>query len=411
MLPVILVVTYTEKSLFKETVIAEMADYAVIQEKIEEEKSKLVEIARAIHSKPELGGREFFASELLSGYLEEKGFKVWRGLGGLKTAFMASYGDSGYHVGFCSEYDALPDIGHGCGHNLIAVAGVAAGVALAAALKGRSGRVSVIGTPDEEDHGGKVDLVRAGVFDDIDAAMMFHPGCSTSIYVESLACRDFRFIFHGRSAHASCEPWEGQNALDAVIQTFNGVNALRQYLKDDVRIHGVIPEGGLVPNVIPDRAAAHFIVRSRDRNYLMEVVEKVIACARGAATSTGTAFEVSESGYPYEAMVSNRVMADLFAESLKEAGYNIESPHREGLGSIDMGNVSLVTPSIHPVVALTDEWVPGHTHEFTALCDTDEAYHVMLTVGRAMAITGLKAIQDPAVQEQIKCEFKQYPAC
>lgn len=382
-----------------------MTDYAAVQQKVEAERTKLVEIARAIHDRPELGGQEFFAAELITGYLEGKGFKVWRGLGGLKTAFMASYGDSGYHVGFCSEYDALPDIGHGCGHNLIAIAGVAAGVALAAALGGKPGRVSVIGTPDEEDHGGKVDLVRAGVFDDIDAAMMFHPGCSTSFYVESLACRDFRFIFHGRSAHASSEPWEGQNALDAVIQTFNGINALRQHLKDDVRIHGVIPEGGLAPNVVPDRAAAHFIIRSRDKDYLTEVVEKVIACARGAATITGTTLEVSESGYPYDAMVSNRVMADLFAESLKEAGYNLESPHQEGRGSIDMGNVSLVTPSIHPLVAITNEWVPGHTHEFTALCDTDEAYDVMLAVGKAMAITGMKVIHDPELQKKIKSEF------
>ena len=384
-----------------------MTDYTAIEQKVGEERTKLVEIARAIHGRPELGGQEFFAAELITGYLEEKGFKVWRGLGGLKTAFMASYGDAGYHVGFCSEYDALPDIGHGCGHNLIAVAGVAAGVALAAAIKDQPGRVSIIGTPDEEDHGGKVDLVRAGVFDDIDAAMMFHPGCSNNFHVESLACRDFRFIFHGRSAHASSEPWEGQNALDAVIQTFNGINALRQHIKDDARVHGIITEGGLAPNVVPDRAAADFIIRSRDSSYLNEVVEKVIACARGAATITGTTVEVIESGYPYDAMISNRVMADLFAESLKEAGYAVDSPHQEGRGSIDMGNVSLVTPAIHPVVAITDQWVPGHTHEFTALCGTDEAYEIMLTVGQAMAITGLKAIKDPGLQAKIKKEFKR----
>jgi len=385
-----------------------MTDYAAIQEKVKEERAKLVEIARAIHSRPELGGQEFFAAELITGYLEEKGFKVWRGLGGLKTAFMASYGDTGYHVGYCSEYDALPDIGHGCGHNLIGIAAVTAGVALAAALQGQPGRVSIIGTPDEEDHGGKVDLVRAGVFDDIDAAMMFHPGCSTSFHVESLACRDYRFIFHGRSAHASSEPWEGQNALDAVIQTFNGINALRQHLKDDARIHGIISEGGLAPNVVPDRTAADFIIRSRSSNYLTEVIEKVLACARGAAIATGTTLEVSESGYPYDAMISNRALADLFAESLKETGYTVDSPHEEGRGSIDMGNVSRVTPSIHPIVAITDQWVTGHTREFTALCDSDEAYTVMLQVGEAMARTGLKVINDPALQQKIKNEFKEH---
>jgi amidohydrolase len=383
-----------------------MTEYTAVKDQVAEEKNRLVEIARAIHSRPELGGEEFFAAEQITRYMEEKGFKVWRGVGGLKTAFMASYGDTGYHVGFCSEYDALPDIGHGCGHNLIAIAGVAAGVALAAALKGKPGRVSVIGTPDEEDHGGKVDLVRAGVFDDIDAAMMFHPGCSTSFYVESLACRDYRFIFHGRSAHASSEPWEGQNALDAVIQTFNGINALRQHLKDDARIHGIISEGGLAPNVVPDRAAADFIIRSRNSHYLTEVIEKVLACARGAAIATNTSLEVVESGYPYDAMISNRALADLFAESLKETGYAIDSPHEEGRGSIDMGNVSRVTPSIHPMVAITDQWVTGHTREFTALCDTDEAYEVMLKVGEAMALTGLKVISNPALQTRIRTEFE-----
>jgi amidohydrolase len=378
-----------------------------IRKKVEEEKNKLVEIARAIHANPELGSEELFASGQMTTYLEDQGFKVWRGVGGLKTAFMASYGETGYHVGFCSEYDALPDIGHGCGHNLIGIAGVTAGVALAAALKGQPGRVSIIGTPDEEDHGGKVDLVRTGVFDDIDAAMMFHPGCSTSFHIESLACRDYRFIFRGRSAHASSEPWEGQNALDAVIQTFNGINALRQHLKDDVRIHGIISEGGLAPNVVPDRAAADFIIRSRDSLYLGEVIEKVVACARGAAIATGTTLEVTESRYPYDAMISNRLLADLFAESLKETGYAIDSPYKEGRDSIDMGNVSRVTPSIHPIVAITNQWVIGHTREFAALCDSDEAYEVMLQVGEAMALTGLKVINDPALQLKIRTEFEQ----
>ncbi len=382
-----------------------MSELAAIQQVITEEKAKLVEMARAIYSNPEVGGQEFFAVDLITKYLEDKGFKVWRGIGGLKTAFMASYGDEGFHVGYCSEYDALPEIGHGCGHNLIGIAGVAAGVALAATLDGKPGRVSIIGTPNEEDEGGKVVLVKTGVFDDVDAAMMFHPGCSTNFHVESLACRDYRFIFHGRGVHASTEPWEGRNALDGVIQTFNGINALRQHLKDDVRIHGIVSEGGLAPNIIPERAAADFIIRARDSEYLTEVVEKVVACARGAATATGTSLEVTESGFPYDAMVSNGVMADLFEESLKESGYDLESPYNEGLGSIDMGNVSRVTPSIHPVVAITEQWVPGHTHEFSRLCDTEEVYNIMLTVGQAMALTGHKILENRDLQKKILKEF------
>jgi amidohydrolase len=382
-----------------------MKNSELIQKAFDQEKKRLIEMARAIHRKPETGGNEVFAVELITGYLEKKGFKVWRGVGGLKTAFMASYGGEGFHVGFCSEYDALPEIGHGCGHNLIGIAGVAAGVALAAGLDGINGRVSIIGTPDEEDHGGKVDLVRTGVFDDVDAALMFHPGCSTRIHVQSLACCDYQFIFHGKNAHAACEPWEGRNALDGVIQTFNGINALRQHLKDDVRIHGIISEGGLASNVIPDRAVADFCIRAIDNRSLGEVVQRVIACARGAAIATGTELEVKESDYPYDAMHSNRVLADVFAESLEEAGYNLKSPHTEGFGSIDMGNVSRVTPSIYSMVAITEKWIPGHTKEFSALCDTDEAYEIMLTAARAMALTGLKVIQDTDLQKKIKEEF------
>ncbi|MGM0651167.1 MAG: M20 family metallopeptidase [Bacillota bacterium] len=383
-----------------------MADYEGINKTIKKEKDHLISMAKEIHRNPETGRNEFIAANLITQYLEKKGFKVFRGVGGLKTSFMASKGDEGYHVGFCAEYDALPEIGHGCGHNLIAISSVAAGVALASAIDGQPGRVSIIGTPDEEEHGGKVDLVRLGVFDDIDAAMMFHPDCATRIHNDSLACRDYKFIFYGKNAHASSEPWEGRNALDAVIQTFNNISALRQHLKDNTRIHGIITEGGLAVNVIPDRTAANFLIRASNSEYLKEVVEKVINCARSAAIATGTDLEVSESDYPYEAMLSNKKLGDTFAASLDEAGYSVISKNDVGIGSIDMGNVSRVTPAIYPVLALTNEWVPRHTSEFATLCDTDRAYEVMLTAAKAMAITGLKAIKDQELQNQIKKDFE-----
>lgn len=382
-----------------------MGKWHSIHQIIEEEKDQLISMARAIYRQPELGGEEIFAAGLIAGYLRGKGFTVRQEVAGLKTAFTASYGTEGFHLAFCSEYDALPELGHACGHNLIGIASVAAGVALAGSLAGRVGRVSVIGTPNEEGKGGKVDLVRAGIFDDVDAAMIFHPGCSTRIHVVSLACCDYQFVFHGKNAHAACEPWVGRNALDGVIQTFNAVNALRQHLKDDVRIHGIITEGGLAANIVPNRAAADFTIRAIEKDYLNEVTERVIACARGAAFSTGTELEIRESGYHYDAMISNRVLANLFSETLAEAGYNIESKQVEGFGSIDMGNVSSVTPSIHPVLAITDQWVPGHTAEFSALCDTEEAYAVMLAAGRAMAITGFKILKSPELQKQVKAEF------
>ncbi len=383
-----------------------MSDYKSIDTLIMEEQDRLLSIAREIYRHPEPGGKEYFAVDLITAYLEEKGFRLEKKAAGLDTAFVATRGgEQGYHVAFCAEYDALPELGHACGHNLIGIASVAAGVALAGAMGDLPGRVSVIGTPDEEGSGGKVDLVKAGIFDQVDAAMMFHPGCSTLVDAESLACSDYNFLFKGKSAHASCEPWEGRNALDAVILTFNAINALRQHLKDEVRIHGIISEGGQAVNVVPERAAASFCIRAKDNAYLDSVVEKIFNCARGAALATGTELEIESGGNRYDAMVSNKVMADLFRAGLEEAGYRIKSPQQEGLGSIDMGNVSRVVPSIHPVLAITETWIPGHTHEFSELCDTEDAYGVMLAAARAMAATGLKIIGDPELQQQIKEEF------
>ncbi|MEW5784007.1 MAG: M20 family metallopeptidase [Bacillota bacterium] len=387
-----------------------MHETTIIDRIIKQETGALTGLAGALHRNPELGGREHYAAAILSDYLESKGFAVTRGAAGLETAFIArsGRGEGGFHVAFCAEYDALPEIGHGCGHNLIGTAAVAAGVALAGSLAelAITGTVSVIGTPNEEIEGGKVDLIRAGIFDGVDTAMMFHPGCGNKIDVTSLACRDFHFIFHGRNAHAACDPWEGRNALDGVIMTFTGINALRQHLKDDVRVHGIITEGGLAGNIIPDRAVAQICVRSKDNRYLAEVVERVKNCARGAALASGTELEILESPYPYDAMVSNRLLGEVFRESLAESGPIIDSPHNEGMGSIDMGNVSRVVPAIHPVLAVTDRLVSGHTAEFAGICGSEPAYAVALAAGQAMALTGLKVIRDPALQERIKAEFK-----
>jgi amidohydrolase len=383
--------------------------YTYIEEFVEQEKENLVKMARAIYQNPELGDREFFACQTLCDYLETNGFQVTRSAAGLETAFWATFGrgEGGPHIAFCAEYDALPEIGHGCGHNLIGVASVTAAAALAAGadFTGHPFRVTVAGTPNEEGRGGKIDLIRAGLFDDVDLAMMFHPGCSTRVHVETLACRDYEFIFHGRNAHAACEPWEGRNALDGVILTFNGINALRQHLKDDVRIHGVITDGGQTSNIVPARAAAQFCIRSLDNRYLDQVVERVFNCARGAALATGTELEICESSYPYDAMINNPVLEDIFAAALPATGYREGSNCIEGMGSIDMGNVSRVVPSIHPVLAVADQFQASHTAEFARLCDTPRAYETMLAAGKAMAITAAAVLGDPALQERIQNAF------
>ncbi|MEH7302926.1 M20 family metallopeptidase [Neobacillus drentensis] len=377
---------------------------------LERERSEVIHLSKQIFNHPELGLQEKFASSIMCEYLQSRGFTVKKGVGGLPTSYIASFemGEGGYHISFCAEYDALPEIGHACGHHLIGMASVAAGVMLAERLKeeGIPFRVSVIGTPDEEGTGGKIDLIHSGAFSDVDLAMMFHPGFSTEIHVQSLAFHSFEFVFHGQTAHAASEPWEGRNALDGVIQTFNAINALRQHVKPDVRIHGIIKEGGLATNIIPERAIAEFCVRSQDNVYLEQLVEKVKNCAKGAALGTGTELEIKKIGHSYEAMKSNRVLGDVFQESLDELDFIDPSQYEEGMGSIDMGNVSNVVPAIHPVLSLTDQFVPGHTVEFAQMCNTDHAYETMLLAANAMALTGLKVVKDKGLQDKIRSEFE-----
>ncbi|RLQ94785.1 M20 family metallopeptidase [Falsibacillus albus] len=374
---------------------------------IAEEKENLIRLSKSIQQNPELGGSEYFASKLLCDYLEEQGFDVQRGVGEFETAFVASYqrGEGGFHAAFCAEYDALPDVGHACGHNLIGVASVAAGVALSKVDIDLPCKITVIGTHDEEGIGGKIDLINEGIFDKVDMAMMFHPGYDTIIDVKSLAFKSFDFIFHGQNAHAASEPWLGRNALDGVSLTFHAVNCLRQHVKPDVRIHGIIKEGGKVTNVVPHRAVAEFCIRSEDNVYLQEVVDRVIDCAKGAAISSGTELEIQQVGHPYDAMVSNQALVELFKQSLDDLDFVNLAKHKEGMGSIDMGNVSRVVPSIHPVLSLTDQLVPGHTKEFADLCNSDKAYETMLLAGEAMALTTWHVLQDPKLQKKIKDEF------
>jgi amidohydrolase len=377
---------------------------------MERERSEVIDMSKQIFANPELGLQETFASSIMCDYLQSKGFAVDRGVGGLETSYVASIenGEGGYHVAFCAEYDALPEIGHACGHNLIGMASVAAGVILAEYLKeeGIPFRLSVIGTPDEEGTGGKIDLLNAGVFQNVDIAMMFHPGMSTEIHVKSLSLHSYEFLFHGKTAHAASEPWEGRNALDGVIQTFNAINALRQHVKPDVRIHGIIKDGGLATNIVPERASAEFCIRSIDNEYLEQLVIQVQNCAKAAALSTGTELEIKKIGHSYVAMKSNIVLGDVFKECLDELHYIDPSQYEEGMGSIDMGNVSYAVPSIHPVISLTNQLVLGHTIEFAQMCNTDNAYDTMLLAAKAMALTGYKVIKDESLQRRIRSEFE-----
>jgi amidohydrolase len=277
---------------------------------IDNSRKELVQIALDLHDHPEINYQEHYAAKLLTDTLERKGFVVERGVGGVETAFRATLeggAGKGPTVAVLAEYDALPEIGHGCGHNLIAMTAVGAGLGVQAALSTLPGRLVVIGTPAEEGGGGKVRLLKAGVFDDVQVALKSHPGSNrTSIPLEvpleenwRLAMVGYRYLFYGKSAHAATMPQEGINALNAVIHLFTGIDALRQHLRDDVRIHGVITHGGKAANVVPDFAAANFMLRSRDHLYLRdEVVPKVAQIAEGAGKMTGARVEI-EPLYPF----------------------------------------------------------------------------------------------------------------
>jgi amidohydrolase len=378
-----------------------------ILQRIDAEADQLKRIALDLHQNPELGGEERFAANRLTGYASEQGFQVTRPLEGLETAFRATAGQTGPKVAFLAEYDALPEIGHACGHNLIAMASTAAAVGLAAVLEQVEGEVSLFGTPAEETNGAKVVLSQAGVFDGYDAAMIVHPGAKTSVYAASLALDPLEFTFHGRPAHAASTPHEGINALDAVIQLFNSLNALRQHLKPDVRIHGIISEGGVAPNIVPERAVARFYFRASERSYLNEVVQKAKAAAEGAALATGCSVEIKYFELSNDDLVTNRALADRYAKNLQMLGVVDITPPSENKGSTDMGNVSHVAPAIHPSMAIGPSTLVGHTHEFCLAAASPEALDAMLLAGKAMALTGLDILLDERLRQQVKDEFQQ----
>jgi amidohydrolase len=358
-------------------------------------------LSRRIHAHPEPGYAEVQAAAWLADYLERHGLAVERPVGGVATAFRATLGDArGPTVALLAEYDALPGIGHGCGHNLIAAAAAGAGALLAAiAGPGLPGRVRVIGTPAEEGGGGKVALLEAGVFTGVDAALMIHPFSRTRMHEDLLARSKLVVEFLGRPAHAAAYPDLGLNALDAMLLHFQHVAQLRQQLRPDVRVHGVIMHGGDVPNVIPARTAAVFYVRALEGEYLSEVVGRFEACARGAARATGCEARVTPEAFRYEPMRTSRVLADAFREHLRAMGVEEDlPPPRPALASSDAGNVSQALPALHAWIGVLEPGrpdVPLHTAEFRDAAATDFAMERMRAAAGALALTALEVLGDP----------------
>lgn len=370
-------------------------------------KEQLCEINDYICNNPEMGNQEFKAVKKLTSFLKSNEFSVETNLIGKPTAFKSVYDSKkpGPSIAFLCEYDALPEIGHGCGHNMIGTMSCGAAAGLSKVLHETGGRIVVLGTPAEETDGAKVDMAKKGVFNDIDAAMILHPEDKTYESGDSLAMDAIQFDFRGKASHAASSPHEGVNALDAVILTFNGINALRQHVTSDVRIHGIIKEGGKAANVVPDRAIAQFYVRAGKKNYLREVTEKVKNIARGAALMTGASLEISNYELSYDDMNTNTNMSKAFNENLKLAGVSEINPERSSYGSLDMGNVSHVVPSIHPYISISDTDLIGHTTEFRDATLTEKAHDALVKGACALALTGYDILTDNELLKRIKEEF------
>ncbi len=368
---------------------------------------ELLQISRFLHANPELAFEEYQAAELLIRTLEEHGFSLERGVARLTTAFTASYASGeGPTIAFLAEYDALPGMGHACGHNLIASASVGAALALKSRLDQVPGRVLLVGCPAEEKGGGKIPLVEAGLFQWVDAAMLVHPSNRTEMVKKALGMRDVQVEFFGKAAHAAALPYLGINALDAVILTFNNINALRQQLRSDARIHGVITHGGKAPNIIPDYAAALFYVRALDMGYLEELYQKVLGCFEAAASATGTTYQVKRAGHDYHPHKINYSLAQLFRQNLEALGAEVDQgPEDVELGSTDVGNVSQVVPTLQPTITICGPKVSCHMPEFAVASGSSAGEEGMLLAARAMALTGLDLLRDRDALDRVKAEF------
>lgn len=361
--------------------------------------SRLWEVALALHEHPELAFEEHEAAALLTAELEGAGFAVERGVAGMPTAFTARTGDGeGPCVALLLEYDALPDLGHACGHNLIAAAGLGAALALRRALGDVPGTVLAVGTPAEEGGGGKALEVEAGVFDGVDAALMFHPGVHDWSFAPLTAQVQYRVGFRGRAAHPTGNPTEGIDALDALIQLFNTLGALQRRRPAGSHIQGIVTEGGRATNIVPEYAEGRFGLRGATGTALDELIEELRRCAEGVARATGTTAVVEQVSTRYEHFRDNEVLSRTFAGHLRHAGITLTEPEPGVyLGSSDIGNVSARVPAIHPFVAIIGPDASDHTPAFAEAAASDRGRAVVLAAAEALARTAADVLLDPAV--------------
>jgi amidohydrolase len=365
---------------------------------------ELIDVSRRIHENPELAMQERKAAALLADRLEAQGFQVERGAVGLETAVRASWGEGPVTIAYLCEYDALPDIGHACGHNLIATAGLGAAYGLKAALSPTDVRLVVFGTPAEENIGGKIIMLERGGFEGVDVALMAHPSPADVDMPPMYGIDQVEVEYKGQSAHASFAPEMGINALDGLITAYQAIAQLRQHIRRDSRIHGIITHGGSAPNVVPDRAVGSFLVRALRPAYLEELKAKVQRCFEAGAAASGATMETRWGPWACDPMRNNTSLAGAYRANAESLGRVFMDVRLDSTGSSDMGNVSQAMPSIHPMFSI-GAMAFNHTPEFTEVCATDAAHAAMVQTAQALAMTGVEVALDPDLLQRAKDEF------
>jgi amidohydrolase len=369
---------------------------------------QLIDVSHQIHAHPELGFEERFAHDLLVDILDDEGLTPERGAHGVETAFAARAGKEGPLIAVLCEYDALPGLGHACGHNIIGAAGLGAGLAAAALADALGGQVLVLGTPAEEGGGGKVRLLDAGAFDGVDAAMMVHPAGADLESMTTLAIHQVWTEYHGEAAHAAAFPHEGRNALDAAVLGYQNVAALRQHIRPGERVHGIFTHAGDKPNIVPAYAAAQWYVRAATLESLEPLKQRVLTCLQAGADAAGCEMTYEWKHPVYADLVSNQPLVDLYRENARALGRHVLDPSDAGarvVGSTDMGNISHAVPSIHPMIKASPPHVAIHTPDFARCAASDDGDRAVVDGAKAMAMTIADLWLDPGRIDQVRAAF------
>ncbi len=389
-----------------------MAELREVKDRLDAEVDRLadvlLDVSHQIHANPELGFEEHFAHDLLTGILADEGLPVERGAYGLDTAFTARAGSEGPTIAVLCEYDALPVIGHACGHNVIAGAGLGAGLAAARLADELGGRVLIMGTPAEEGGGGKVVMADRGAFDDVDAAMMIHPAGGDLRSMNAVAIQQCHVSYEGRAAHAAAAPEKGLNALDAAVLGYVNVATLRQHIASDERIHGIFTEAGDAANVVPDHTSAVWYVRSRKLRGLEPLKERVQACLDGGALAAGCTATYDWKEPVYADLVDIDPFIDLYVENVARAGRKVHDHRRFPalVGSTDMGNISYQVPSIHPIIGVSPPDVAIHTKDFVRFAGGPEGDRAVIDGAKAMAATVADLWLQDGKLDEVKATFQ-----